>query len=422
MAHLYKRGNRYWICYYVNGEKVQGSLRTDNARIAKDKQRKLEYELALGDLHQASQLRLDCVLEEFCQFLRSRRTFKSYKNDISKLRVFFGPICDSLKLSETFPGTGRYLKDKYENDHVMALMLEDISFEMINKFLTDRVKVNKWSAKTVNNMRQILHRFFSYTIKHHGYRSRDSRNPNPVDAVERMRVAASDIRFLCRDEIDIQLEVVKSNPRIYAMVATYIYAGLRREEAVWLTDDDVDFEKRMLRLRAKCIDGVFWQPKTKKNRAVPISKKLFEILLAYKEGPTANSNWFFPSPKGKRWDVDNFSHDLRNINKKNGLVWNCLDFRHTFGSHLAQKGVSLYKIAEIMGNSPDICRKHYAALRPELMADVVEFEESSDIKPTDDNSPGMEAVMEQLRELKALIGKNGESSSEVRLKLVASDD
>jgi len=51
-----------------------------------------------------------------------------------------------------------------------------------------------------------------------------------------------------------------------------------------------------------------------------------------------------------------------------------LDFRHTFGSHLAQKGESLYKIAELMGNSPDICRRHYAALIPEKMHDVVEFE------------------------------------------------
>jgi hypothetical protein len=36
--------------------------------------------------------------------------------------------------------------------------------------------------------------------------------------------------------------------------------------------------------------------------------------------------------------------------------------------------VSLHKIAELMGNSLAICRKHYAALIPEQMRDVVEFE------------------------------------------------
>lgn len=37
------------------------------------------------------------------------------------------------------------------------------------------------------------------------------------------------------------------------------------------------------------------------------------------------------------------------------------------------KGESLFKISELMGNSPDICRRHYAALTPELMRDTVEF-------------------------------------------------
>ncbi len=55
------------------------------------------------------------------------------------------------------------------------------------------------------------------------------------------------------------------------------------------------------------------------------------------------------------------------------LSWSCLDFRHTFGSQLAMKGESLYKISHLLGNSPEICRKHYAALIPEEMNDVVEF-------------------------------------------------
>jgi len=37
------------------------------------------------------------------------------------------------------------------------------------------------------------------------------------------------------------------------------------------------------------------------------------------------------------------------------------------------KGISLYKISALMGNSPEICRRHYAALIPETLADSVEF-------------------------------------------------
>jgi len=83
--------------------------------------------------------------------------------------------------------------------------------------------------------------------------------------------------------------------------------------------------------------------------------------------------WVFPNSWGTRFDPDNFSSDLRAINDKTKLNWGCLDFRHTFGSHLAMKGESLYKIATLMGNSPEICRRHYAALLPESLIDSVEF-------------------------------------------------
>ena len=51
----------------------------------------------------------------------------------------------------------------------------------------------------------------------------------------------------------------------------------------------------------------------------------------------------------------------------------CLRFRHTFGSHLAQNGVSLYKISTLMGNSPEIWRRHYAALSTEDLAVDLDF-------------------------------------------------
>lgn len=154
-------------------------------------------------------------------------------------------------------------------------------------------------------------------------------------------------------------------------MATLIYAGLRREDALWLTTDDVDLDKRLIYVRAKSINEEHWQPKAKRNRVVPISESLQKILMAYSLERT--EPWLFPSPRGRRWDPDNFSQELREINRAHNLNWSCLDFRHTFGSHLAQKGESLYKIAELMGNSPEICRKHYAALVPEKMHDVVEF-------------------------------------------------
>jgi integrase len=109
---------------------------------------------------------------------------------------------------------------------------------------------------------------------------------------------------------------------------------------------------------------------------VPISNALQKYLYAYRLR-IVPGRWLFPSPVGKRWDGDNFAADLRIANSKSGLNWGCLHFRHTFGSQLAMKGESLYKISTLMGNSPDICRRHYAALLPESLIDAVEFESSA---------------------------------------------
>jgi hypothetical protein len=52
------RGERFWIAYYLNGRLIQKSLRTAIERVARDKKRKIEYELAVGDLQVVSKLPL----------------------------------------------------------------------------------------------------------------------------------------------------------------------------------------------------------------------------------------------------------------------------------------------------------------------------------------------------------------------------
>lgn len=71
--------------------------------------------------------------------------------------------------------------------------------------------------------------------------------------------------------------------------------------------------------------------------------------------------------------MDNLSREPRGGNTKAGLKWGCLVFQYTFGSQLAMKGEPLYKISGLIGNSSEICRRHYAVLLPETLTDCVEF-------------------------------------------------
>lgn len=417
MASLYQRGEHFWVSYTLGNDRVQRPLGTTNERIARDRKKQIEYELMIGDLLAESRLELPVIIEEFCGHLKARSPRKARKNDMSRLRCFFGPICESLQLGMVGGTSKKPCPDKYAHAHVKATLLEEVSGEMINRFISARLQEENWSPKSANSMREILHRLFNFAIKHHGFRSRDRRYPNPASAVERIREPAPEIRFLTLAQIDRQLEILQNRPHLHALVATYIYAGLRREEAFWLTRDDVDLGRRMIRVRAKTIDGEHWQPKTKRNRAIPIGETLLAILKEYQ--PPGGGPWFFPSPHGKRWQPDNFSQDLSKINAAHGLDWTCLDFRHTFGSQLAQKGESLYKISTMMGNSPAICQRHYAALIPETMHDTVEFPTMQPQKAESslgDQDPAAQALLDRL--LKELDARQGGDAKKPRLRLV----
>jgi len=70
-------------------------------------------------------------------------------------------------------------------------------------------------------------------LRQRGIRMPDSVNPGAQ--LERYKVPARGIRHLTRKQIAEQLDVLSDSLLLQVMVATLIYAGLRRAEVVWLT-------------------------------------------------------------------------------------------------------------------------------------------------------------------------------------------
>lgn len=374
MASLKKRGKSYYAQYYLNGLQVRRCLHTASLQGAKEKLRQLESSLYRGiDCVGPTRTPTPDVVTGYIIHIRSTKTKASVRVDIWYLRDIFGPICPELVRS-----SGRDRKDspkpkRVGHQRIGAKYFEQISTQEISNIISYRIQNDKISPKTANRYREVLSRLFNWAMNEG--RVRLPNNLNPAAKVERRRESAPEISFLSHNQIREQLHALEGNSALQTMVAVYIFAGLRREEALWLQHEDVALdsgENGMIRVRAKTVGGEFWEPKTKRNRAVPISTTLRRYLDAY-EQRLVPAQWYFPSPKGQRWDCDNFSRALRVANRKVGLEWSCLDYRHTFGSHLAMKGESLYKIGTLMGNSPEVCRRHYAALLPEALSETVEF-------------------------------------------------
>ncbi len=375
MASLMKRGKTYYAQYYLGNRQVRKSLRTSSFQVAKEKIRQIESAQLFGtELPLPTKTTIDKVLAAYAEQLLTVKTFKSAQSDFYILREVFGPACNDIQISpKQYQNKASQKAKKRFRDYLEVSYFEAVTTADLSQHLAKLVRRKGLAPKTANRYREVLTRLYNWATSQYGIRMPDG--SNPAAKVERYKEKAPKIRFLKLIEIDEQLEALQGHLKLQAMVAVYIYAGLRREEALWLTADDIDYSagpNGMIRVRAKEIGGKYWEPKTKVNRVVPISNRLKEYLGRYKV-PTSDHNWIFPSPKGKWWDPDNFSHELKRVHKKAKLPWGCLDYRHTFGSQLAMKGESLYKISKLLGNSPEICRKHYAALLPDSMIESVEF-------------------------------------------------
>lgn len=379
MASIFKRGKYYTIQYSTGSRFVRKSLRTESKQVAEELKRQFESAEFYGlESPLPTKTPIGKVVGEYARKMIATKTKRSAKNDIQYLRAAFGVCCPELEYS-VYRNGGRTPKKPIKDGKRQVRPIEKTCFESINtqdisEFIIGLVDAKGIKATTANRYREVLHTLFSWAIREGRVKMPNDRNP--VTAFKRLTQRASEIRYLTLEQVEEQLRVLESHQLVQAVVAMFIYAGIRREEAAWLTVDDVDLSSGangMIRVRAKTINGEYWEPKTKKNRVIPVSRSLRAKLEGYQPA-TSNEGWFFPSPRSHSlWDPDNLSRTIKVANKPHGLEWGCLDYRHTFGSQLAQKGVSLYKISALMGNSPEICRKHYAALVPEAMGEEVEF-------------------------------------------------
>lgn len=377
MAGLISRGDVYYAVYYVGKKQKRVSLETSTLQLAKEKLRQLESSLYRGnDNPLPSKTPIAKVVAAYIEGMRSRKTAKSVQRDISYLRAMFGPICGDLELKNSKIGQKAIKRPSSKApSYIEANYFEQLTTADFANFIASQVRRKALSPKTANRYREILTRLCNWAIKQNGIRMPGDKNP--AAKIERYRERAPMISFLTLQQIDEQLMALEGLPMLQTIVAMYIYSGLRREELCWLTADDVDLKAGaygMIRICAKNINGKLWEPKTKTNRAVPISRTLRTYLDRY-QPREVQGNLYFPTSNGCQWDPDNLSREIRNANNAAGLDWTCLEFRHTFGSQLAMKGESLYKISAIMGNSPEICRRHYAALLPESLITSVEFGE-----------------------------------------------
>lgn len=138
------------------------------------------------------------------------------------------------------------------------------------------------------------------------------------------------------------------------------YTGMRKEEIVPLTLDDIDLQNKTISIN-KAVTFVHNQPvvkktKNKKSRKIPILDIVYDIVVDLVNN--SNDNLLFRKESDKKMLTDSaikrhlesFLYDI-NKNKENEVKFTCHQLRHSYCTMLYYAGVKIKKAQELMGHS-----------------------------------------------------------------------
>jgi integrase/recombinase XerD len=210
---------------------------------------------------------------------------------------------------------------------------ESLNIEDIINFNTSYILKKNVSASYQNQVINAIKLF---------YRNRFNRTME-VDFIQRLRREKRLPNVLSKNEVKSILEA-PTNLKHRAMLSLIYACGLRRSELLNLTLKDILSDRNLLFIR---------QSKGKKDRVVPISIKLIEMLRDYYKAFKPKT-WLFEGQEvGKKYSersiqlVLNQAVEKAKIVKPVSLHW----LRHSYATHLLESGTDLRYIQELLGHS-----------------------------------------------------------------------
>ncbi|MDO9261172.1 MAG: site-specific tyrosine recombinase XerD [Flavobacteriaceae bacterium] len=265
-----------------------------------------------------------------------------------------------------------YTRDVQKLIHFLAeqeLVIDPIQIDSdtIHGFIYDVSKtINARSqARLISGLRS----FFDYLIVE------KYRNNNPTDLIEQPRLGRKLPDVLSEIEIDNIIKAIDlSHPqgeRNRAMLETLYGSGLRVTELISLKISDLFFEDGFIKVHGK----------GNKERYIPINalnQKYLEIYIQHIRVHLPKIKGFedtlFLNRNGKQLTRNMVFIFLKNLAIKAGIQKKISPhtFRHSFATHLLEKGADLRAIQQMLGHESITTTEIYMHLDRSFLKDVLE--------------------------------------------------
>ena len=236
----------------------------------------------------------------------------------------------------------------FQNKKLESLTIEDI-IQFNNDYILRKNLSSSYQNQVINAVKLFYRNRFNKTME--------------VDFIQRPRREKRLPNVLSKEEVKSILEA-PTNLKHRAMLSLIYACGLRRSELLNLTLTDILSNRNLLFIR---------QSKGKKDRVVPISNRLIDILREYYKAFKPKAWLFegqFPNTKYSEKSLENVlkqSLTKTKISKKVSLHW----LRHSYATHLLESGTDIRYIQELLGHSSSktteiythVCTKNLQRIR-----------------------------------------------------------
>ncbi|MCR4288671.1 MAG: tyrosine recombinase XerC [Candidatus Scalindua sp.] len=266
-----------------------------------------------------------------------------------------------------------YHKDLLQFDNFLKSekrgSLESINHLLLRRFLAV-LRSKNYSKATIARKLASIRSFFKFLIRE------GELVANPFEILRTPKQDKKLPHFLSISEVDVLLKTPDCSNvmglRDMAIMETLYSTGIRVSELVGLDEGNIDFFAGMIKV----------QGKGKKERLVPIGSHAIKAIKEYldskskskkkEENNVSRSAPLFLNKFGARLTARSVARSLDKYLKMSGvnLLTSPHTFRHSFATHLLDKGADLRSVQEMLGHSSLSTTQIYTHITTERLKSV----------------------------------------------------